>query len=124
MVLAIVVLKIILLVNCAEKQKNKDNKIIIPLENYKNSQYIGKLQVGSQGQTMEFLFSTGTSLIWLFDKKCLDCATRGGYDTDSSYTFRNMTDKRNYSVSVIINSHNIIPYSTLPGNYSVTLLKT
>lgn len=69
----------------------RDNKIkIIPLRNYKNSQYIGTIQVGKPSQKIPVLFDTGSGNLWVTSARCTTatCKNQIKYNSNLSSDFK------------------------------------
>ena len=68
--------------------KKTYGKILMSLTNYKNSQYIGSIFVGTPPQKINVIFDTGSSNFWITSKLCKDpgCLLHNGYDATKSLT--------------------------------------
>ena len=68
----------------------KFKKILMHLTNYKNSQYIGSINIGNPPQKMNVIFDTGSSNFWVTSVKCSDpgCVIHKGYDGNKSSTHK------------------------------------
>ena len=52
-----------------------------------NAQYFGEIAVGSEGQTFEVIFDTGSSNLWIPSAECAkSCKGKPKYDHDASET--------------------------------------
>lgn len=73
----------------SNKEKEKESSILMKLTNFKNSQYIGKIQVGTPPQPIDIIFDTGSSNFWLTSTKCIDkaCAKHKTYNSKRSSTY-------------------------------------
>ena len=69
------------------KSKRMSNMITY-LTNYKNSQYVGSIDIGTPPQTIEVIFDTGSSNFWITSSRCLDpgCLVHKSYDATKSLT--------------------------------------
>lgn len=60
----------------------------IIISDVSNAQYFGEISVGSQGQTFEVIFDTGSSNLWIPSQDCLkSCTAKSKYDHDGSETY-------------------------------------
>jgi hypothetical protein len=83
--------------------KNKKNKVksqlelstaralesvLLKLTNYKNSQYVGTIQVGTPKQEIDVIFDTGSSNFWITSVNCMDpgCLMQKSYNNKLSST--------------------------------------
>ncbi len=53
-----------------EESHDKHTKII-PLKNYKNTQYIGNISIGVPSQIIPVIFDTGSGNLWVTSALCL-----------------------------------------------------
>lgn len=62
----------------------------IPLKNYKNTQYVGEIAVGSPPQMIPVIFDTGSANLWVNSSLCtsFSCSTHKSYSRNSSSTFK------------------------------------
>lgn len=60
------------------------------LEDIKNSQYVGKIHVGTPPQPFDVIFDTGSSNLWIYSKECETeaCVTHRRFDDDNSSTYK------------------------------------
>lgn len=61
----------------------------IPLQDFQNAQYWGKVEIGTPAKTFQVLFDTGSSNLWVPASNCTNCkdsATK--YDPSASSTFK------------------------------------
>ena len=71
----------------ALNEKKKLANMITYLTNYKNSQYVGTINIGTPSQSIDVIFDTGSSNFWITSSRCKDpgCLVHKAYDaTDSS----------------------------------------
>jgi hypothetical protein len=62
------------------------------IENYKDLQYFGSIQVGSEKQPMKVIFDSGSSVCWIPSTNCQDYQCTGNrFDFSKSTTFKNTT---------------------------------
>ena len=61
-------------------------QILMSLTNFKNSQYIGSIEIGNPPQKIKVIFDTGSSNFWITSKLCKDpgCLLHNGYDSSIS----------------------------------------
>ncbi len=72
-----------------QRRVNKPmTNILMPLTNFKNSQYIGSIFIGNPPQKINVIFDTGSSNFWITSKLCKDpgCLMHNGYDSNLSKT--------------------------------------
>ena len=62
--------------------------------NYLNAQYYGELQVGSNRETHEFIFDTGSPWLWISGLDCKYCHTKDLFDSKSSTSFKRVSSER------------------------------
>jgi len=69
-------------------EKKKLANMITYLTNYKNSQYVGSINIGNPPQTIEVIFDTGSSNFWITSSRCTDpgCLVHKSYDATKSST--------------------------------------
>lgn len=65
---------------------------IIPLKNYKNTQYVGQIDIGTPGQTIPVIFDTGSANLWVTSALCPDasCKSHISYDRKKSNTWKHL----------------------------------
>jgi cathepsin D len=65
---------------------------IIPLKNYKNTQYVGEISIGTPGQDMPVIFDTGSANLWVNSALCKDdsCVSHISYDRKKSPTWKKL----------------------------------
>lgn len=68
--------------------RKKFSNMILYLANYKNSQYVGSIEIGSPPQQIEVIFDTGSSNFWITSSRCKDpgCLVHKSYDATLSAT--------------------------------------
>ncbi len=52
------------------------------------------ITVGSNNQKLNLLFDTGSSLIWFYDKECLNCQFNNSFNKKESSTYKNSTTEK------------------------------
>ena len=69
-------------------EKKKLANMITYLTNYKNSQYVGTINIGTPAQSIEVIFDTGSSNFWITSSRCNDpgCLVHKAYDATKSET--------------------------------------
>lgn len=62
---------------------------ILSMHDIKNSQYVGRIEVGSPGQPFDVIFDSGSSNLWINSKDCQSeaCLIHRRFDHDHSKTF-------------------------------------
>lgn len=62
--------------------------VLMKLTNYKNSQYVGTIQIGNPKQEIDVIFDTGSSNFWITSVNCLDpgCLIQKSYNNRLSTT--------------------------------------
>jgi len=61
----------------------------VELEDFKNTQYWGTVQIGTPAVTYQVLFDTGSSNLWVPASNCTNCAsTKTKYDPSASSTYK------------------------------------
>ena len=70
--------------------RKKLQTILLYLTNFKNSQYIGTISIGTPPQEIEVIFDTGSSNFWITSKNCLDtaCLLHKSYNGQVSSTHK------------------------------------
>lgn len=80
--------------------KGMDNKYVIKLDNLKNTQYVGRIFVGSNNQEINVIFSTGSSMIWFPTSECETCRnTTNKFNKESSETLKTFNTPFTYKVN-------------------------
>lgn len=70
----------------------------LKLKNFSNSQYVGRVGVGSPPQYLDVIFDTGSANFWVNSKLCKDlaCETHTAYDNSLSDSYK----KLGYTINV------------------------
>ena len=55
------------------------------------------LTVGSNNQTFNLIFDTGSSIMWFYDKECIGCQYNNSFNKSESKTYQNSTTEKNLS---------------------------
>ncbi len=68
--------------------RKKLSNMILYLANYKNSQYVGSINIGTPPQQIEVIFDTGSSNFWITSSRCKDpgCLVHKSYNAEYSST--------------------------------------
>ena len=71
-----------------DKNLKKFSNMIMFLANFKNSQYVGSIEIGTPPQQIEVIFDTGSSNFWITSSRCKDpgCLVHKSYDANLSET--------------------------------------
>ncbi|OQS02916.1 aspartyl protease family A01A [Thraustotheca clavata] len=72
---------------------NASNIPEIPLENYGNVQYVGRIAFGTPPQNLSVVFDTGSSDTWIPGIGCTSCGVHAAFDYSESSTFEDTTEK-------------------------------
>jgi len=59
----------------------------VPIHNYEDAQFYGPIAVGTKGQTLNVIFDTGSSNLWVPSKNCTNCGFHPKYDHSKSSTY-------------------------------------
>lgn len=82
--------------NSLDSQKEQFEKrfknFLLYLTNYKNSQYVGTIAVGSPPQNIDVIFDTGSSNFWITSKDCMDpgCLIQKSFNGKLSSTYKKL----------------------------------
>ncbi len=70
---------------------NSETKII-PLKNFKNTQYVGEIYLGEPKQAIPVIFDTGSGNLWVTSSLCRadSCKNHVSYDRDKSCYFKKL----------------------------------
>eukprot|EP00746_Dinoflagellata_sp_MGD_P002288 gnl/MRDRNA2_/MRDRNA2_104444_c0_seq1.p1 gnl/MRDRNA2_/MRDRNA2_104444_c0~~gnl/MRDRNA2_/MRDRNA2_104444_c0_seq1.p1 ORF type:complete len:498 (-),score=105.03 gnl/MRDRNA2_/MRDRNA2_104444_c0_seq1:12-1505(-) len=87
-----------------DQKQNKGNggtlttEAAIRMANLRDSQYVGPLKVGSQGDVLKVVYDTGSTNLWFASTLCTEgpCLNRNRYDPHTSATYK----KGNYDLRV------------------------
>jgi len=60
------------------------------LKNYKNTQYVGEISIGTPGQVLPVIFDTGSANLWVTSALCKDdsCTSHTSYNRENSSTWK------------------------------------
>jgi hypothetical protein len=74
------------------QHKAKEGNLFLTLSNYKNSQYIGNIEVGNPPQLIDVIFDTGSSNFWITSKRCPDegCIIHKQFDDTQSTSYHKL----------------------------------
>ena len=63
---------------------------IIPLKNYRNTQYVGEITIGTPAQTIPVIFDTGSANLWVTSALCKDasCTSHISFNRNKSETYK------------------------------------
>lgn len=75
----------------SEAEKKLKN-VLLYLTNYKNSQYVGTIAVGTPPQKIDVIFDTGSSNFWITSKDCMDpgCLIQKSFNSKISQTYKKL----------------------------------
>ena len=84
------------LIKIETNNSKKDKRNLIKKQGYENilsklstGLYHINITVGSNNQKLNLIFDTGSSLIWFYDKECLNCHYNNSFNTKESNTYKN-----------------------------------
>ncbi|CRG98448.1 plasmepsin X, putative [Plasmodium relictum] len=71
-------------------EQTSDNVFLVPLKHLRDSQFVGKLLIGTPSQEMHPIFDTGSTNLWIVTTKCEEesCRKVNRYNPNKSKTFR------------------------------------
>lgn len=74
---------------------NKNSFYLLNLANFKNTQYIGNIKIGSPSQTVKVIFDTGSSNFWVVSSRCKSrgCLIQQSFDYSKSNTYIKNNEK-------------------------------
>ncbi|CRG98084.1 plasmepsin X, putative [Plasmodium gallinaceum] len=74
----------------ATVEQTNDNVFLVPLKHLRDSQFVGKLLIGTPPQEMHPIFDTGSTNLWVVTTKCEEesCKKVHRYNPNKSKTFR------------------------------------
>lgn len=72
------------------------SSVLLPLTNYKNTQYTGRISIGNPPQTIDVIFDTGSSNFWITSSLCKtsSCKLHKAYSHNQSSTSKLINDSR------------------------------
>lgn len=71
---------------------DESNVKVIPLKNYKNTQYVGTIAIGNPPQSIPVIFDTGSGNLWVTSTLCkaYSCANHISYSRAKSQKFKRL----------------------------------
>ena len=78
--------------NFLQKTQKTQKEVHLTLANIKNTQYIGKIGVGTPPQFINVIFDTGSTNLWVTSAKCLSkyCLNHESYNDSLSSTHQSL----------------------------------
>jgi cathepsin D len=75
-----------------ESSEKRLSTVLLYLNNFKNSQYVGTISIGTPPQYIDIIFDTGSSNFWITSKRCQDasCLIHQSFDSAKSSTHRGL----------------------------------
>jgi len=68
----------------------------ISIHNFQDAQYYGAVEVGSQKQSFNVIYDTGSSNLWIPAKNCSNCGVKPKFDTSKSHSY--VADGREFKI--------------------------
>ncbi|SCP06128.1 aspartyl protease, putative [Plasmodium ovale] len=83
-----------------KKEVSLNDKVVLPLQQLQDSQYVGYIQIGNPPQTIRPIFDTGSTNIWVVSTKCKDetCLKVHRYNHKLSRSFRYYRPRTNLDI--------------------------
>ncbi|KEG03541.1 pepsinogen, putative [Plasmodium vinckei vinckei] len=81
-------------------EETSDNVFLVPLQHLRDSQFVGKLLVGTPPQEIHPIFDTGSTNLWVVTTECKEesCKKVHQYNPNKSKTFRRSFVKQNLHI--------------------------
>ncbi|CXI77936.1 plasmepsin X [Plasmodium berghei] len=81
-------------------EETSDNVFLVPLQHLRDSQFVGKLLVGTPPQEIHPIFDTGSTNLWVVTTECKEdsCKKVHQYNPNKSKTFRRSFIKQNLHI--------------------------
>ncbi|CAD2098572.1 pepsinogen, putative [Plasmodium vinckei brucechwatti] len=81
-------------------EETSDNVFLVPLQHLRDSQFVGKLLVGTPPQEIHPIFDTGSTNLWVVTTDCKEesCKKVHRYNPNKSKTFRRSFVKQNLHI--------------------------
>jgi hypothetical protein len=75
-----------------EASEKKFKNFLVYLTNFKNSQYVGTIAIGTPPQQIDVIFDTGSSNFWITSKDCMDpgCLVHKSFNGKNSSTYKKL----------------------------------
>jgi hypothetical protein len=75
-----------------ETAERKFKNFLVYLTNFKNSQYVGTIAIGTPPQKIDVIFDTGSSNFWITSKDCRDpgCLVHKSFNGHASSTYKKL----------------------------------
>lgn len=75
--------------------KSHLTNFLLNLTNFKNSQYVGNIKIGTPPQDIKVIFDTGSSNFWVTSNRCKDegCLIQKSFASNNSATYKVLNDR-------------------------------